>query len=189
MVFDRALRGETTEAQLLPFLARKTDRVPVVHARGIPPAHVTLGPWTLIEDVYAGAPACDGDPRDIVRAKLAIELAVANDLPALRVLGVREDTRTLPEPLASAPRVLLHGDLACANAWRVRRGVVLTGWRQAAVGPAAVDIAHLARDLERSGRPRDAAAVRDAYIAESGHDDATGLFHAAARHLGAGAAG
>src|SRR5207247_4995769 len=37
-IFERSPRGEALEAQLLPFLARKTDRVPIVHARGIPPA-------------------------------------------------------------------------------------------------------------------------------------------------------
>jgi hypothetical protein len=187
-VFDRAPRGEATEAQLLPLLARKTDRVPVLHSRGIPPAHVTLGPWILIEDVYAGVPGCEGDPREIVRAKLAIERAVAKDLPALRALGVREVTG-MPEPLASAPRVLLHGELVCANAWRVERGVVLTGWRRAALGPAALDVARLSLDLERSGRRSDGAAVRDVYVAESGEAGAAELFDAAARYLGEGAAG
>ncbi len=181
-IFDRAPRGESTEAQLLPFLARKTDRVPTVHSRGIPPAHVTLGPWVLIEDVYAGLPGCDGGAADIVRAKLAIERATAKDLPALRALGVRE-VPDLPEPLAAAPRVLLHGDLVCANAWRVERGVVLTGWRRAALGPGALDIATLARDLGRSGRTADADAVRAIYIAESPDPDASGLLLAATHAL------
>jgi hypothetical protein len=173
-VFDRAPRGATTEAQLLPFLARKTDRVPTVHSRGIPPPHVALGPWVLIEDVYAGAPACDGDPREIVRAKLAIERAVARDLPALRALGIRELT-DLPGPLAAAPRVVLHGDLVCANAVRVARGVVLLGWRHAALGPGVLDIARLAQDLESAGRTADAQAVRDVYVMESGLPNALEL--------------
>ena len=177
-IFDRAPRGEATEAQLLPFLARKTDRVPVVHSRGIPPAHVTLGPWVLIEDVYAGAPACDGDPREIVRAKLQIERAVANDLPALKALGLRE-VMPLPEPLSSAPRVLLHGDLVCANALRVERGVVLVGWRHAALGPGALDIARLAQELERRGRGGEAAAIRETYVAECGDARAADLLAAA----------
>jgi hypothetical protein len=181
-IFDRAPRGEATEAQLLPFLARKTDRVPVVHKRGIPPTHETLGPWILIEDVYAGAPACDGDPRDIVRAKLLVERAVANDIPALKALGVRE-VLALPEPLASAPRVLLHGDLVCANAWRIERGVVLAGWRKAALGPAALDVARLAQELERRGRNGEAAAMREMYIAESGQPRAADLLAAAALAL------
>jgi len=181
-IFDRAPRGDATEAQLLPFLARKTDRVPKVHARGIPPHHVALGPWVLIEDIFTGVSACEGDASDIMRAKLAIERAVAKDLPALRALGVREHAG-LPEPLASAPRVLLHGDLVCANAWRVERGVVLAGWRRATLGPGALDIAMLARDLERSDRSADAAAVREVYIAESGDPSVSGLLVAAARAL------
>jgi hypothetical protein len=181
-IFDRAPRGEATEAQLLPFLARKTDRVPIVHSRGIPPAHVTLGPWILIEDVDAGAPACEGDPREIVRAKLLVERAVANDLPALKALGVRE-VLALPEPLASAPRVLLHGDLVCPNAWRVERGVVLAGWRKAALGPGALDVARLAQELERRGRHGAAAAVRETYVEESGDASASDRLAAAALAL------
>jgi hypothetical protein len=173
-IFDRAPRGQTTEAQLLPFLARKTDRVPAVHSRGIPPPHVALGPWVLIEDVDAGSPACDGDPREIVRAKLAIERAVAKDLPALKALGLRELT-DLAEPLASAPRVLLHGDLVCANAVRVARGVVLLTWRRAALGPGVLDVARLAQDLERAGRAADAKAVREVYASESGLPNAVEL--------------
>ncbi len=181
-IFDRAPRGDAIEAQLLPFLARKTDRVPIVHSRGIPPAHVTLGPWVLTEDVYAGVGGCLGDAADIVRAKLAIERAVARDLPALRALGIRE-LGPLPEPLATASRALLHGDLVCANAWRVARGVVLVGWRKAALGPGALDVARLARDLERAGRSGDAAAARDVYVAESGDPSASDLLAAAARAL------
>src|SRR6185503_8689483 len=41
-IFERVPRGETVEAQLLPFLARKTDRVPSVHSRGLPPPHASL---------------------------------------------------------------------------------------------------------------------------------------------------
>jgi aminoglycoside phosphotransferase (APT) family kinase protein len=143
---------------------------------------VALGPWILIEDTYAGAPGCDGDAADIVRAKLAIQRATAKDLPALRALGLRART-DLQEPLASAPPVLLHGDLVCANTWRVERGVVLASWRQAALGPEAIDIATLARDLERSGRTGDADAVRAIYIAESEDPDASSLLAAAARAL------
>ena len=182
-IFDRAPRGETTEAQLLPFLARKTDRVPVVHSRGIPPAHVTLGPWILIEDVLAGEDACVGDVSDIVRAKLAIERAVANDLPALRALGLKEAPEELPTSLAAAPRALVHGGLRCVAARRVGRGVVLIDWRRAGIGAGVLDAATLALDLERAGRQSDALAVRDCYIAESGLADASGLFAAAARHL------
>jgi hypothetical protein len=161
-IFERLPRGEATEAQLLPFLARKTDRVPSLYSRGLPPPHASLGPWVLIEDVYAGALACDGDPVEIIEAKLAIEAAVAKDLPALRALGLRDDARPLPPALAAAPRVLLHGALTCANARRVSRGVVLIGWRRASLGPAVLDAATLALDLERAGRSKDASAVRHA---------------------------
>lgn len=166
-IFERLPRGETTEAQLLPFLARKTDRVPVLHARGIPPPHVSLGPWVLIEDVYAGALGCDGDPVEIVEAKHAIEAAVTKDLPALRALGLRDDPRPLPPSLAEAPRTLVHGQLSCANARRVSRGVVLVGWRRAFLGAAILDIAALALDLDRAGRPKDASAVRHAVSAHA----------------------
>ncbi|MDQ2951155.1 MAG: phosphotransferase [Chloroflexota bacterium] len=162
VIFQRLPRGEITEAQLLPFLARRSDRVPRLHSRGLPPAHVTLGPWVLIEDVYDGAPACDGDPVEILDAMRAVEVAVAKDLPALRALGLRDGARELPAALASAPKTLVHGDLVCDNARRLARGVVLVGWRHAFIGPAVLDAATLVRDLENSRRSKDAAAVREA---------------------------
>lgn len=183
-IFQRLPRGEVTEAQLMPFLARKTDRVPKLHSRGLPPPHVSLGPWVLIEDVYSGATACDGDPVDIIEAKLAIEAAVAKDLPALRALGLRDDARSLPPALAAAPRTLVHGELVCANARRVSRGVVLVGWRRAFLGAAVLDAAALALDLERAGRSKDASAVRHA---ASVHGDAA-LLDQAERFLSSGAA-
>ena len=179
-MFERAPRGATLEAQLLPFLARKTDRVPVVHARGIPPAHVTLGPWVLLEDVFAAPLACDGDVRDIVRAKLLIERAVEKDLPALKALGVG-DYPSVIAALASLPRGLMHGDLGCSNARRLARGVVLTGWGRAAIGPAVVDHAHFARELERAGRSEDAGVVRTTWIAESGVPTPQAIWSAAQR--------
>jgi hypothetical protein len=162
-IFERLPRGVTTEAQLLPFLARKTDRVPALRSRGLPPPHASLGPWVLIEDIFAGPPACDADPVDILVAKRAVERAVASDLPALRALGLRDDPRDLPRALADAPRALVHGDLVCANARRVERGVVLVGWGRAFIGAAALDAATLVLDLDRADRSRDAAAVRNAY--------------------------
>ena len=162
-IFERLPRGETIEAQLLPFLARKTDRVPALRSRGLPPPHAPLGPWVLIEDVYAGTAACDGDPIAILDAKRAIERAVANDLPALRALGLHDDARDLPHALAGAPRGLLHGDLRCENALRVDRGVVLVGWRNAHVGAVVLDAASLVLDLEQHDRQSDALAVRRAY--------------------------
>lgn len=184
-IFERLPRGEVTEAQLLPFLARKTDRVPKLHSRGLPPAHASLGPWVLIEDVYAGALACDGDPVEIVEAKRAIEAAIAKDLPALRALGLRDDPRPLPPSLAQAPRTLVHGQLGCANARRLARGVVLVGWRRAFLGAAILDPAALALDLDRAGRAKDASAVRHA--ATAGGDAA--LLAEAERFLSSGAAG
>jgi hypothetical protein len=161
-IFERVPRGETVEAQLLPFLARKTDRVPSVHSRGLPPPHASLGPWILIEDVYAGAPACDGDPREVLAAKRAIESAVERDLPALRALGLRDAGKDLPPGLASSKPTVVHGDLACANALRVARGVVLVGWRRAFIGPAVLDAAALVLDLEQRDRWDDAKGVRAA---------------------------
>ena len=40
LVFVRFPKDRALEVQLLPFLARKTDRVPRVYARGIPPPMV-----------------------------------------------------------------------------------------------------------------------------------------------------
>jgi hypothetical protein len=162
-IFERLPRGETIEAQLLPFLARKSDRVPAVRSRGLPPPHASLVPWILIEDVYAGTPACEDDPLTVLDAKRAIERAVANDLPALRALGLHDDARDLPHALAQAPRGLLHGDLRCENALRIGRGVVLVGWRSAHIGAAVLDAASLVLDLEQHDRQNDADAVRRAY--------------------------
>src|SRR6185503_7110009 len=118
--------------QLLPFLARKTDRVPRVHSRGIPPSHVSLGPWLLLEDLGDAPDTCGDDVGEIVRAKVAIERAVAADGPALRALGV--PVRTPPDVVREAggdtnaedaareltawPVSLVHGDLTCAHARR-----------------------------------------------------------------------
>jgi hypothetical protein len=159
-VFERLPRGDTIEAQLLPFLARRTDRVPTLHARGIPPPHASLGPWILIEDVLASDSACDADPLAILDAKRAIEHAVEKDMPALRALGLRDGTRDLPPALAASPKVLLHGDLTCENARVVARGVVLVGWRCASIGAAVLDAASLALDLDRHDRKDDGDAVR-----------------------------
>ena len=177
VVFERGPRGMTLEAQLLPFLARKSDRVPVVHARGLPPPHAALGPWVLVEDVLDAPSACEADPADVLRAKVAIERAVEHDEPALRALGVPVDPRELPGPLAALPLRLVHGDLRCATARRVGRGVVVTGWSRASLGCAALDVASLVLDLERSGRSTD--VVRRVYLAESGVENADGMLAAA----------
>lgn len=165
-IFERAPRGVVLEAQLLPFLARKTDRVPVVHSRGLPPPHASLGPWLLMEDIVDLSSGCDADPLDVLRAKLAIERSVARDLPALRALGLREG-EPLDEPLASAPLGLVHGSLSCASARRADRGVVILDWSHASLGPTVLDAASLAADLARRGDVDAAARVRERFLRES----------------------
>src|SRR2546423_6864295 len=88
LMMKRVPPEDALEVQLLPLLARKTDRVPVVHARGIPPPAVAAWPWVLTEDLADAASACHGELAAIVRAKGAIERAVVHDEPALRALGV-----------------------------------------------------------------------------------------------------
>ncbi|MBI3522059.1 MAG: hypothetical protein HY071_03025 [Chloroflexi bacterium] len=122
LVFTRLPKDRALEVQLLPFLARKTDRVPRVYARGIPPPLVPAWPWLLLEDLVAAADACD-DREGIAEAKREVERAVAGDRPALRALGVPGDGT-----------VLMHGDLRCANAKRTERGIVLTEWARAHLG-------------------------------------------------------
>jgi hypothetical protein len=166
LVFERLAPRQAGEAQLLPFLARKTDRVPVVHARGIPHSATPAPPWVLIEDVEDLPGACDGDPRAIVEAKIAVEMAVGGDVPALRALGVPERTpAAIAEEIAAAdastgvearesarrlakwPAALVHGDLVCANVVRGDRGVVLRRWGRAYLGCALLDVARLVADL------------------------------------------
>jgi hypothetical protein len=125
-IFERRPRGEILEAQLLPFLARKTDRVPRVYSRGLPPPHASLGPWLLLEDVFQG-PAED-DVEVILQTMRAIERAVASDLPALRALGV-----------PGSGSVLVHGALTREKARRIERGVVIVGWASAYLGAATDD--------------------------------------------------
>ena len=125
-IFERSPRGVTLEAQLLPFLARKTPHVPAVYSRGLPPPHASLGPWLLLEDVLA-APLED-DRAAIVRAKRAIEVAVSHDLPALRALGLRGEGPSL-----------VHGALSSANARRTERGVVIVAWANAYLGDPSAD--------------------------------------------------
>ncbi|MGH2490747.1 MAG: hypothetical protein ACRDF9_04495, partial [Candidatus Limnocylindria bacterium] len=149
-LFERSAKGIVVEAQLLPFLARKTDHVPRVHSRGIPPAHTPLGAWLLLEDLSDAPLACDGDPADVIRAKIAIERAVATDGPALRALRVPVRTpldvvrqeggdanaEEAARELAAWPAALVHGDLRCGRARRADRGVVLVRWSAAHLGCA-----------------------------------------------------
>ena len=194
-LFERSARGVLVEAQLLPFLARKTDRVSRVHSRGIPPAHVSLGPWLLLEDLTEALDACEGDVGEIVRAKIAVERAVAADGPALRALGV--PVRTPPDVVREAggdtnaedaaraltawPISLVHGDLTCAHARRAERGVVLVRWSAAHLGCGLLDAVRLAADLRTLGRPSDADTVIDLYVGESGGPKDDALVRAAKR--------
>lgn len=169
-IFERSAKGRTLEAQLVPLLARKTDRVPVVRSRGVPPPHASFGPWLLLEDVFDAPHGCDGDVADIVRAKLAIERAVSADVPALRALGVR-DAAIEGGALGAAARGLVHGDLRCASTRRVARGVVIVDWSRAVIGPTVLDAVSLAADLAHRGDEAGAARVRELFVREGGDPD------------------
>jgi hypothetical protein len=149
LVVKRVPQHASLEVKVLPHLARKTDRVPAVHARGIPPATAAGWPWLLIEDLL-DAPGAD-DLEAIVRAKVAVEHAVAADGPALVALGVPRIARR--GPLAEWPEVLVHGDLTRTHAVLTDRGVVLTEWRHASLGSGLTDIVRLARDAAVPVRP------------------------------------
>lgn len=173
LLFERLAPRHALEAQLLPFLARKTDRVLAVHARGVPRPVTPAPPWLLLEDQHEAATACDRDPGEIVEAKLAVERAVARDVPALRALGVAERppaalAREIADATADRPEVgaeaheaarrlarwpvaLVHGDLVCANAVTTDRGVVLRRWGRAYLGCALLDVVRLVSDLVRRG--------------------------------------
>src|SRR5260370_27403168 len=52
LLVKRVPPHSSLEVKLLPHLARKTDRVPGVYARGIPPTTVPAWPWLLIEEIH-----------------------------------------------------------------------------------------------------------------------------------------
>jgi hypothetical protein len=176
LLFERLAPRNALEAQLLPFLARKTDRVPVVHARGVPRPVAPAPPWLLVEDLADAPSACEVDPVAIVDAKLAVEQRVARDGPALRALGVPErspiviaelvadavttesdgrriadEARESARRLAKWPMALVHGDLTCASAIRTERGVVLRRWGSAYIGCALLDVVSLVADIVDRG--------------------------------------
>ena len=154
LVISRVPHTAALEVRLLPHLARKTEHVPRVYARGIPPATASGWPWLLLEDLLDAPAGCD-DLVAVVRAKAAIEQAVAADGPALAALGVPR--RLSAGALAGWPEALVHGAFDCAAAVRVERGIVLVGWRQAYVGCGLLDVAALASDAGVAGEPLFAA--------------------------------
>jgi hypothetical protein len=169
LALKRVPSDDSLEVQLLPFLARKTDRVPRVLSRGIPPAAVPAWPWVMTEDLLDTTSACHQDSRAIVLTKVAIERSVAADAPALKALGVKSTTpvelveraveraatdrpvdveaRAAAAILSSLPTVLCHGELACTHARVTERGVILVEWRRAYLGCGLLDIAQLSEDV------------------------------------------
>lgn len=171
IALKRVPADDSLEVQLLPFLARKTDRVLRVLSRGLPPPAVPAWPWVLTEDLLDTTSACHEDPRAIVLTKVAIERAVAVDGPALKALGVKTMTpvalveraveraamdrpvdaeaRAAATVLSTLPTVLCHGELACTHARLSARGVVVMEWRRAYLSCGLLDIAHLSEDVRR----------------------------------------
>jgi hypothetical protein len=169
LALKRVPPDDSLEVHLLPFLARKTDRVPRVLSRGVPPAAVPAWPWVMTEDLLDTTSACHEDSRAIVLTKVAIERAVAADGPALKALGIKTMTpvdlveraveraatdrpvdveaRAAATALLSLPTVLCHGELACTHARLTARGVILVEWRRAYLGCGLVDIAQLSDDV------------------------------------------
>jgi hypothetical protein len=169
LALKRVPPEDSLEIQLLPFLARKTDRVPRVLSRGVPPPAVPAWPWVMTEDVLDTTSACHEDPRAIVLTKVAIERAVAADGPALNALGVKTMTpvdlveraveraatdrpvdaeaRVAATALSHLPTVLCHGELACTHARLTARGVIIVEWRRAYLGCGLLDIAQLSDDV------------------------------------------
>jgi hypothetical protein len=169
LALKRVPLEDSLEVQLLPFLARKTDRVPRVLSRGVPPPAVPAWPWVMTEDILDTTSACHEDPRAIVLTKVAIERAVAADGPALKALGVQTKTpvhlveraaeraatdrpmdaeaRAAASALSHLPAVLCHGELACTHARLTARGVVIVEWRRAYLGCGLLDIAQLSDDM------------------------------------------
>jgi len=169
LALKRVPPDDSLEVQLLPFLARKTDRVPRVLSRGVPPPAVPAWPWVMTEDVLDTTSACHEDPRAIVLTKVAIERAVAADGPALNALGVKKLTpvdlvehaverATTDRPLDAEARaaatalshlqtVLCHGELACTHTRLTARGVIIVEWRRAYLGCGLLDVAQLSDDV------------------------------------------
>jgi hypothetical protein len=174
LIVKRVPPHSSLEVKLLPHLARKTDRVPSVYARGIPPTTVPAWPWLLLEDLLDAPPVEDLEA--IVRSKIVVERAVAADGPALVALGVPRITRR--GPLAEWPEVLVHGALGRANTALADRGAVLLEWHLASLGAGLLDVVRLAREAGVPARP-----LAEAYARESGLGLTTQALEAAAELL------
>lgn len=189
LVLKRLSPDAALEVQLLPFLTRKSPLVPLVFARGVPRPRPEARHWLLLEDLVDAPSACDFDPREIVRAKIAVERAVERDGPALAALGVPRrspaalvelaaagitDTALLAEArkagrwLAKWPESLAHGDLVCGNVTRTDRGTVIHEWGSAFTGCALLDIVRLAADITARGEARLGVGLPRLYAEERG---------------------
>ena len=157
--------------------------------------HTQLSSLELAIENGETAGACDGEAADVIRAKIAVERAVAADGPALRALGVpvrtpldvvRQESgdanaEEAAVELAAWPVALVHGDLTCERARRAERGVVLVRWSAAHLGCGLLDAVRLAADLRERGRTRDADGLVETYVAESGGPADDALLRAAKR--------
>jgi len=165
LALKRVPPDDSLEVQLLPLLARKTDRVPRVLSRGVPPSAVPAWPWVMTEDLLDTTSACHEDPRAVVLTK------VAADGPALKALGVKTltpvelveraveraatdrpldaEARAAAGLLSSLPTVLCHGELACTHARLTARGVILLEWRRAYLGCGLLDVAQFTEDVRQ----------------------------------------
>ncbi len=200
LLLKRLSSDTALEVQLLPFLTRKSPLVPLVFARGIPRPRPEARHWLLLEDLGGAPSACDFDPRDIVRAKIAIERAVERDGPALAALGVPHrspaelvelaapgiahgallaEARKAARWLAKWPEALTHGDLTCGSVVRAERGAVIQEWGSAFTGCALLDVVRLAADLASRGEARLGVGLPRLYAEERGAPLGTAVLRAA----------
>ncbi|MDP9266034.1 MAG: phosphotransferase [Chloroflexota bacterium] len=200
LLLKRLRPDAAMEVQLLPFLTRKSPFVPLVFARGIPRPRPEARHWLLVEDLSGAPTACDFDPREIVRAKIAIERAVERDGPALGALGVPRrspaalvelaadgiadgellaEARKAARWLATWPESLTHGDLVCGNVVRTERGTVIHEWGSAFTGCALLDVVRLAADFASRGEARLGVGLPRLYAEERGTPLSTAALRAA----------
>src|SRR5881396_1489918 len=91
LVVKRVPPSDALEVQLLPLLARKTDRVPLVRSRGIPPPAVPAWPWVLTEDLLDAQSACH---EDLARRARRARLGTRGRRPAAGCRGARRRDRS-----------------------------------------------------------------------------------------------